>query len=133
VPLIIEWPGVIAPGSITNNMVDFVDFLPTLADLAKTYLPQNSSDGISFYRQLFGVDDSVRHWSYCYYNPYIPAFSNLRRWVQDTTYKLYDNGNFINMKLDKNETHPINAGRLTTEEVTIKNHFQYLLDSLPTR
>jgi arylsulfatase A-like enzyme len=133
VPLIIDWPGHITPGSINNNMVDFVDFLPTLADLAKIQLVPDSCDGISFYPQLFGVDDTARHWSYCYYNPYLPAVSDLRRWVQDTTYKLYSTENFFDMKLDNWETHPIGAGRLTPSQLTIKNDFQYLLDSLPNR
>jgi len=133
VPLIIDWPGFIKPGSVNNNMIDFIDFLPTLADLAKTHLAPNSFDGMSFYNQLFGGNDSVRNWSYCYFDPYANTLSDPRRWVQDTTYKLYGNGNFINMKLDPNETHPIAISRLTPDEVAIKNNFQHLLDSLPSR
>ena len=49
VPLIIRWPGRIEPGSVSNDLVDVSDFLPTLAELAGAKLPQGVClDGKSF-------------------------------------------------------------------------------------
>ena len=53
VPLIVYWPGKVKP-SVNNNLIDFTDFLPTLAGIAGVSEPANygTLDGLSFYPQL---------------------------------------------------------------------------------
>ena len=59
VPLIVSWPGVINPGTRTDAMVSWVDFLPTLLEAAGAKPPNNGSgpggiDGRSFLPVLRG-------------------------------------------------------------------------------
>jgi N-sulfoglucosamine sulfohydrolase len=53
VAFIAEWPGVIAPGSRTDAMVNWIDILPTLVELAGGSAPRDL-DGRSFARVLRG-------------------------------------------------------------------------------
>lgn len=63
VPLIANWPGVISPNKLTNDLIDASDILPTLADLAGAKLPANKVlDGKSFVPQLQGKKGNPRDW-----------------------------------------------------------------------
>jgi len=53
VPMIVRWPGRIAPGSTSDQVWAFWDFLPTAADLAGVKPPQGI-DGISMLPALLG-------------------------------------------------------------------------------
>lgn len=53
VPLIVKWPGKIKPGTSTDHISAFWDFLPTACDLAEIDAPQNI-DGISYLPTLLG-------------------------------------------------------------------------------
>jgi len=59
VPLITAWPGKIAPGSISDAMVSWIDLLPTLIDIGKGTVP-NNLDGRSFARVLLGEKTTHR-------------------------------------------------------------------------
>lgn len=63
VPMIANWPGVISPNKITNDLIDASDILPTLADVAGAKLPENKIlDGKSFVPQLKGQKGNPREW-----------------------------------------------------------------------
>ena len=49
-PMLVRWPGVVKPGSVTDQYVIIEDFFPTLLDIAGVKKPrlQQSLDGISF-------------------------------------------------------------------------------------
>jgi len=59
VPLIVSWPGVIAPGSHTDAMVSWVDILPTLVDMGGGK-PDQSLDGKSMLPVLTGEAKAFR-------------------------------------------------------------------------
>jgi len=58
VPLIVSWPGVVKPKRRADAMVSWVDFLPTLVELAGGKAPADL-DGKSFARVLLG--EASRH------------------------------------------------------------------------
>lgn len=63
VPLIVRWPGVVAPGSSTGAPVHAVDFYPTLAEIAGAPSPPPSEhplDGASFLPLLRGESREPR-------------------------------------------------------------------------
>ncbi|MEL7121877.1 MAG: sulfatase, partial [Bacteroidota bacterium] len=58
-PLVIRWPGKIAPNTSTDAMVSWIDILPTLLDLANLEAA-DSLDGKSFKSILFEEEDQFR-------------------------------------------------------------------------
>ena len=63
VPLIINWPGVIKTGSVSKNLVDAADFVPTFAEIAGARLPNDKKlDGVSFAKQIKGAKGNSRDW-----------------------------------------------------------------------
>lgn len=55
VPLLVRWPSAIHGGIVCDDLVDFTDFVPTLADLTHTPIaPLMKLDGRSFAPQLLG-------------------------------------------------------------------------------
>jgi arylsulfatase A len=134
VPLIIYHKGVV-PG-IDTSLVDFTDFMPTLASIAKIPLPTDYGilDGKSFYPQ-----PSKRDWIYCFYQPN-PNTSNdgIATWVNDRVYKRYGaedtlgykKNQLFNIALDPYETRPIPDKKKTPYERYIDSSFKKVLHSL---
>ena len=61
VPLVVSWPGVVAPASRVDAMVSWVDILPTLVDMAGGKPPaDNTIDGRSFLTVLRGQTKDLR-------------------------------------------------------------------------
>lgn len=65
VPLLARWPGKVEPGSISDRVTGFEDWMPTLLDLTglKTETPDRI-DGISFAPTLLGRDQPPREFLY---------------------------------------------------------------------
>lgn len=133
VPLVIYCPANVGRGIIKSNLIDFTDFLPTLADIAKISIPVDFGplDGHSFYQQLNGSSADTRDWIFGYWKPSSTSDTRFKRYAQNYSYKLYDstfNKNFFNIKTDKPEVSPLRT--LSPEETIIKNKLQNVLDSL---
>lgn len=63
VPMIADWRGVTPAGRTVEDLTDFTDILPTLAQVAGAELPRNVSfDGRSFLPQLRGQTGNPREW-----------------------------------------------------------------------
>lgn len=139
VPLFVYCPGIITNG-INNDLVDFTDFIPTLADIAGIPKPTNYGilDGRSFAEQLKGKTGTPRDYIFCHHildtatNGVVPS-----RWVQNKTYKLYeDNGGsyhnpgFYNIITDPLELNAIPDAALTADELALKNSFTDVLNSM---
>lgn len=83
VPLLAEWPGVVKPGSVNDNLVDFTDILPTFLELAGVP-PPPGIDGRSFASQLSGQPSGPREW--------IHSLFREQYFVRDIRWKLRENG-----------------------------------------
>jgi len=65
VPLLAWGPGRVPAGKVRDDLVDFADFMPTLADVAGATLPDGVTfDGRSFGPQLAGRAGKPREWAY---------------------------------------------------------------------
>ncbi|QNN22758.1 sulfatase-like hydrolase/transferase [Planctomycetales bacterium ZRK34] len=62
VPLIANWPGVIEPGRVTDQLVDFSDLLPTIVEVTGSGASPNPINGISFLPTLRGQPMTGRSW-----------------------------------------------------------------------
>lgn len=110
VPLIANWPGQIRAGSRGHELVDFSDWLPTLAELGGAK-PDQEIDGVSFATTLLG---SRPHRARTF------AFSEGRggtAWVRTRQYKLYNDGRYFDVRADPMEQHPLQdtTGRAAEE------------------
>lgn len=77
-PLLVRWPGVIAPGSVSTNMVQNLDFAQTLLDAAGIAAPSDMQ-GESFLSLLKGDEDSwTREAVYYHYYEY-PGIHMVKR------------------------------------------------------
>lgn len=139
VALFVYWPGRVTGGTVNDDLIDFTDFLPTIAGIAGVPLPTTFGplDGISFAPRLLGEPGTPREWIFNHYQPFpdIPG-SQLYRWVQNKTYKLYDTsstkqgGRFYNIAEDVNEEQPIPRFMMTPEEKAIRNQFADVMASM---
>lgn len=59
-PFIVNWNGVIAPGSVSFHESTFWDFMPTVCELTGAKLPEGT-DGISYLPTLTGKGKQKRH------------------------------------------------------------------------
>ena len=137
VPLIVRAPGVRA--GVLDDLIDFTDFLPTLADAAGLTIPDgNTLDGVSFWDRLQGNPGRPREWIYTYYfpNPYVSKFDNPyyhpeMSYVRDKRYKLYGTGELYDVSVDRHEVHPLPSD--DGESRAARNKLQAALDSMPER
>lgn len=70
-PLIVRWPGVVAPGSETAALTSSVDFFPTFAEIAGVPVRDNTVDGVSVLAALRGETPPDRgpiFWHYPHYH-----------------------------------------------------------------
>src|SRR5208282_2410163 len=59
-PLIVHWPGRIKPGTVSDQVSAFWDFLPTAAEIAQAKVP-DKLDGISLLPALLGKPQTQQH------------------------------------------------------------------------
>lgn len=127
VPLITYWKGKIKPGQVNENVVDFSDFLPTITETVGIQLPETFvTDGVSFYPQLMGNFSKAREWVFCHFDPKKSKYEK-RRFVQNADWKLYESGEFFNVKKDPYEKESIAENKLSSDVILIKNQFQDVL------
>ena len=133
VPLIANWPGTIPAGKVCSDLVDFSDFVPTLAEVAGTRVGWEI-DGRSFLPQLLGRRGNPREWIYVWYrrNPR----DTLYRFARDRRWKLYDNdkhqraGKLFDVSTDPLEQNPIEAGSGGAEAEAARKKLRAVLDSM---
>jgi arylsulfatase A-like enzyme len=123
VPLLANWPGITPAGRVLDDLVDFSDFMPTLAELAGASLPEGVYiDGHSFAPQLLGLRGKPRDWVFCEHGG--------RRWVRTHRWKLYDDGQLFDMDRNPAEKRPVAPDQQPNETAAAREKLQGVLSSL---
>jgi arylsulfatase A-like enzyme len=125
VPLIVNCPGVVPSGQVSDQLVDCSDFLPTFAELAGAKLPEGVRiDGHSFADVVRGLPGSrsPRQWIFSQYAT--------TRIVRDHRFKLYSTGALYNVLEDPAEADDL-AGSEDERVASAFQRLQGVLDRLP--
>jgi len=97
VPLIVNWPGTVPKGRVSQDLIDFSDFLPTLCEAAGVTVPEKLEiDGRSFLPQLKGEAGNPRKWIYCWYSRSGKA-KTAKVFARNQRYKLFSTGKFLDL------------------------------------
>ena len=120
VPLIVNLPGQLKP-VVSDVLVDFSDFLPTMCDyagveIAEAYQPL---DGQSFLPQLLGQPSKAREWIYCWYNR-TGKSKSAEIFARNQQYKVYQNGDFFDVGNDVLEKKPLPDEALSADQQKVK-------------
>lgn len=130
VPMIASWSKNKTKGMVCEDLIDFTDFLPTLLEAVgvnEYNIPHK--DGRSFLPQINGDSGNPRDWIFCDYNPKWGRFSP-KRYAQTKEWKLYDAGEFYNIKNDPLEENPIPDNQIQQNILPIKSELQSVLNKM---
>ncbi|HIG26305.1 MAG TPA: arylsulfatase [Verrucomicrobiales bacterium] len=135
VPMLAYWKGTIQAGSVCNDLIDFSDFMPSIAKLGKAKLPTDRIlDGRSFLAQLKGKKGNPREAVLIHYdkdpNSKSPKFRRVR-FAYDGKYKLYSNGNMFDVHQDYLEQSALSTASLSPSAIKAKSNLQSILKQLP--
>lgn len=132
VPMVVYNPSKIKEGFDYNELFEFSDFLPTLAEAAGLPIPEKT-DGKSFYPLFFNKSQPTKETVFVHYDPLKRANNEqwYGRFVRDKTYKLYSDNRFYNVSKDSEERSPLPDSELTKKELLIKEKFEAELNSAP--
>ncbi len=124
-PLIIKWPGVVAPGSESEVPVIGTDFYPTFLEIAGLKArPKEHRDGLSLVpvlKQEGDLDRDALYWHYPHYhkaNPYSAVRAgNLKliHYFEDDSYELYDLANDPTESTDLAASRPKDVRKLRSQ------------------
>lgn len=130
VPLIGFWPGTIPPGQVSENIIEFTDFLPTLLETAGAQVP-GDLDGRSFLHQLKGQPGDPRDHMFTYYNPR-PEKTEPACFVREKRWKLYGDGRLYDVLADPLEKNPVTDPKEGSEAALAKARLEAALKTKPT-
>ncbi len=128
VPLIVRWPGNVPPGSKSDHLCAFQDFLPTACDLAGVNKPANI-DGISMVPILQGKPDKQTKHKYLYFEYVDQQGVRMGKWRAYRPHpakkiELYDITKDPRQKNDLANSHPDMVRQI--EGIFRKEHVQSL-------
>jgi arylsulfatase A-like enzyme len=134
VPLIVNWKGTTPEGRVLDDLVDSTDFFPTLAELARAYVPAELPiDGHSFLPQLYGRRGDPRDWVFFHHDP-TPGWDKenrtLTRYARDHRFKLYQDGRFYDSEADPEEKHMIPWDNMPPDAAAAHKKLRGVLDRL---
>jgi arylsulfatase A len=128
VPLIANWPGKIAAGTVKSDLVDSTDFLPTICQATGAAIPDSLKiDGRSFLSQLLGETGQPRSWIYCWYARDGGAAADVE-FAISKTHKLYRNGQLHRLSGDPYEEQLIAKADYSTADTQAASTLQVALD-----
>jgi arylsulfatase A len=128
VPLIAYWKGRTPGGTVVDDLVDFTDFYPTLAELVGQQ--EEHVDGRSFLPQLFGQPGNPRSWILCHYQPFwgnrMPA-----QFARNQMFKLYRDGRLYDVSDDREEKRNLTGQSLSTQVSSAQRMLSRVLAESP--
>jgi arylsulfatase A len=128
VPLIVNWPGTVAAGKVSQDLIDSTDFLPTVCDVGSVKIPAELKiDGRSFLPQLRGDKGHPRAWFYCWYARDGGAEAQ-REFAASHQFKLYRSGEFYDYASDPLEKKSIAKDKFNAEAMVAHRMLQSALD-----
>lgn len=132
VPMIASWPGVIKPGRVSDDLIDFSDILPTLAEAAGGKVPTDRKiDGRSFLPQLKGEKGNPRDWTFCWYSRNGIRRDNIvKRFARNQQYKLYFDDRFYHVPKDVREQNNLPATELDEATRKTRTRLRGVLEKL---
>ncbi len=116
-------PGMIQPGKVNEDLIEFSDFMPTIAGAGAAAVP-DLTDGQSFLPQLYGKKVKPRDSIFIYYCPR-PEKTKPLRFVRDKRWKLYGDGKLFDVPNDEFEKNPVPG------EDEVRDRLQKALDAMP--
>jgi arylsulfatase A len=121
VPLCVSWPGHTPAGKTNNDLTDFSDFFPTVAELAGAKLPEGVKiDGHSFAPQIEGRRGSPRDWVYVELNG--------KSYARDAKFKLRANGELLDLSEAPFKEIPVASDTNDKNAVAARTALQLVLD-----
>lgn len=123
VPMIANWPGKTPAGKVTQELMDFSDYFPTLAEAAGAKFPEGVKiDGHSILRQLQGRPNKPRDW----------IFIELgRHWyVRNAGWKLDESGQLFDMSGAPFKEPLVTADTKDEKAIAARKELQAVLDQL---
>jgi arylsulfatase A len=123
VPLIANWPGNIPSGITCDDLIDFSDFMPTLAEIGSAELPKGVTiDGKSFAPQIRGEAGNPREWIFNQYEG--------DAWVRTKQWKLYRGGNLYDIYSDPLEQRPLQSESGDVQADSVRESLQIVFEKL---
>ncbi|MBN1908738.1 MAG: sulfatase-like hydrolase/transferase [Pirellulales bacterium] len=127
VPLIVNWPGTVPKGQVSQTLVDFTDFLPTLCQAADVALPKDLAiDGQSFLPQAKGEKGSPRKWVYGWFSRTGDP-KKAKVFARNQRYKLFQTGKFLDMR-DGYAPVPLDTAHLDPDASAVHEMLQGVLE-----
>ncbi len=132
VPLVVNMPGAIPSGRVSDDLVDFSDFFPTLCEWCSIPVDDTMGlDGLSFAAELRGTVGKTHSSLVCYYNSHPSERNKEVRYAFDRDWKLYSDGRLYDLRNDIAEKNPVQT---TSPEIeSIRKTLSYRLNSLPAK
>ena len=128
VPLIASWPAVMKSTSVSHDLIDSTDFLPTICQAAGIHVPADLNiDGRSFLPQLQGKPGQPREWIYCWYARDGGAEASAE-FARNHRYKLNRQGVLFDVSAGDHDDKPLDANKLTPEAAAARKTLQAALD-----
>lgn len=102
VGFVASWPGKIKAGSVSEDLVDFSDILPTVCETAGVEVPKSiETDGVSLTPAFFGKPRN-KPYIYCWYERN-GVRDKASQHTRDAQYKVYANGKVFDTQNDPDE------------------------------
>jgi arylsulfatase A len=123
VPLIANWTGNAPHARVCEDLIDFTDVLPTLAEAAGARIPAGHMlDGRSFLPQILGRKGDPREWVFVQHEN--------ERAIRTVRWKLFGDGRLFDMKNDRPQRAPITSDMDTVESAAARETLEPILARL---